>query len=169
MLIPIPSARFFFCESVRGRVGLGFCVHTAFSHTLSLAPHIPLTSFFLCLSLTVTWPKCFNGRRQARPQGRVFTGDTETRTVHDSCDFLSSFSGHIVVSSFVCALADLRFICVTAFMAQENNCQSSTHHGSGACVTESMSVLTDPATYGILNSTNCPRTAAVLGELAARW
>ena len=30
--------------------------------------------------------------------------------------------------------------------------------------TESMSILTDPATYGILNSelTNCPRTAAVL-------
>ena len=38
-------------------------------------------------------------------------------------------------------------------------------------VTESMPVLTDPATYGILNSelTNCPRTAAVLAELAARW
>ena len=36
---------------------------------------------------------------------------------------------------------------------------------------ESMSVMTDPATYGILNSesTNCPRTAAVLGELAAQW
>ena len=34
-----------------------------------------------------------------------------------------------------------------------------------------MSVLTDPATYGILNSelTNCPRTAAVLGEFAAQW
>ena len=34
-----------------------------------------------------------------------------------------------------------------------------------------MSVLTDPATYGILNSdlTNCPRTAAVLGEVAAQW
>ena len=34
-----------------------------------------------------------------------------------------------------------------------------------------MSVLTDPAASGILNSelTNCPRTAAVLGELAAQW
>ena len=34
-----------------------------------------------------------------------------------------------------------------------------------------MSVLTDPTTYGKLNSelTNCPRTAAVLGELAAQW
>ena len=34
-----------------------------------------------------------------------------------------------------------------------------------------MSVLTDPLTYGILSSelTNCPRTAAVLGELAAQW
>ena len=34
-----------------------------------------------------------------------------------------------------------------------------------------MSVLTDPATYGILNSglANCPRTAAVLGELATQW
>ena len=38
-------------------------------------------------------------------------------------------------------------------------------------ITESMSVLTDPATYGILNSevTNCPRTAAVLRELATQW
>ena len=58
--------------------------------------------------------------------------------------------------------------------SSENNSQSITHHGSGACVTESMSVLTDPATYGILNSelTNCPRTsrtAAVVGELAAQW
>ena len=44
----------------------------------------------------------------------------ETGTVHDSCDLLSSLSGHIVVSSFVCALSDLRFICVTAFLAQEN-------------------------------------------------
>ena len=34
-----------------------------------------------------------------------------------------------------------------------------------------MSVLTDRATYGTLNSelTNCPRTAAVLGEMAAQW
>ena len=32
-------------------------------------------------------------------------------------------------------------------------------------------MLTDPATYGILNSelANCPRTAAVLGELATQW
>ena len=53
----------------------------------------------------------------------------------------------------------------------ENNKQSTIHHGSGACVTESMSVLADPATYCILNSelTNCPRPAAVLGELAAQW
>ena len=38
-------------------------------------------------------------------------------------------------------------------------------------MTESMSALTDSATYGILNSelTNCPRTAAVLGELATQW
>ena len=51
-----------------------------------------------------------------------------------------------------------------------NNCQSFVSHGSGACVTESMSVLTDPATYGLLNNelTNCPRTAAVLEELAAQ-
>ena len=34
-----------------------------------------------------------------------------------------------------------------------------------------MSVLTDPATYGILENelTYCPRTTAVLGELAAQW
>ena len=57
------------------------------------------------------------------------------------------------------------------FGSSENNSQSITHHGGGACVTESMSVLTDPTTYGVLNSelTNCPRTAAVLGELAAHW
>ena len=57
------------------------------------------------------------------------------------------------------------------FGSSENNSQSTTHHGSGASITESMSVLTDPATYGILNSelTNFPRTAAVLGELAAQW
>ena len=55
--------------------------------------------------------------------------------------------------------------------SSENNSQRITHDGSGACVTEPMSVFTDPATYGILNSelTNCPRTAAVLGELAAHW
>ena len=34
-----------------------------------------------------------------------------------------------------------------------------------------MSVLTDDATYALLNIelTSCPRTAAVLGELAAQW
>ena len=50
--------------------------------------------------------------------------------------------------------------------SRANNCQSFIRHGSGACVTESMSALTDPATYGLFNSelTNCPRTAAVLGE-----
>ena len=38
-------------------------------------------------------------------------------------------------------------------------------------MTESMLVVTDLATYGILSSelTNCTRTAAVLGELAAQW
>ena len=73
-------------------------------------------------------------------------------------------SGHIVLSSFVCALSGLRLTCVTGLM-------SIIHHGRGACVTESMSVLTDPATYGILISElrNCPRTPAVLGELAAQW
>ena len=57
-------------------------------------------------------------------------------------------------------------------MAQEQySCQSFLRDGGGACVTESMSVLTDPATYGLLfrELTNCPRTVAVLGELAAQW
>ena len=57
-------------------------------------------------------------------------------------------------------------------MAQEqNSCQSFIRHGGGACVTESMSVLTDPATHSLLNGdlTKCPRTVAVLGELAAQW
>ena len=54
---------------------------------------------------------------------------------------------------------------------KRNNWQSFIHHGKGACVIESMSVLTDPATCGIFNSelTNCPRTAAVLAELATQW
>ena len=50
----------------------------------------------------------------------LLTDDTETGTVHDSCDLLSSLPRHIVVSSFVRALSDLRFICVTTFTAQEN-------------------------------------------------
>ena len=78
-----------------------------------------------------------------------------------------------MVLSFVCALSvDSRSTCVTPLIgSRANNCQSSIRHGSGACATESMSVLTDPATYGLLNSelTSCPRTAAVLGDLAAQW
>ena len=73
---------------------------------------------------------------------------------------------------FPSALSDLRFSFETIHIgSSDSSSQSITHHGSGACVTESMSVLTDPATYGKLNSelTNCPRTAAVLGELAAQW
>ena len=42
----------------------------------------------------------------------------ETDTVHDSRDFLTSLPDHIVVSSFVCALRDMRLICVTASLAQ---------------------------------------------------
>ena len=71
-------------------------------------------------------------------------------------DFLSVQS---VVPSCGSALSDSRLTCVTTLMAQEQNCcQSFIRHGSGACVTESMSVLTDPATYGLLHSelTNCP-------------
>ena len=41
-----------------------------------------------------------------------------------------SLSGHIVVSSFVCALSDLRFICVTAFIAQGSRKQLSEFHPS---------------------------------------
>ena len=63
-------------------------------------------------------------------------------------------SGHIVVSSCVCALsATCVLIRVTTILGSSaNNNQSFIRHGSGACVTESMSVLTDPATYGLLNS-----------------
>ena len=51
---------------------------------------------------------------------------------------------------FPCAFSDLRFSFVTIhFGSSENNSQSITLLGSGACVTESMSVLTDPAKYGI--------------------
>ena len=38
----------------------------------------------------------------------------------------------------------------------------------GPNVTESMSVVADPVTYGI-ELANCPWTAAVLGELATQW
>ena len=71
----------------------------------------------------------------------------------------------------MCAFSDLRLTVRPRSLAQAMKCQSLIRHGSGACVTESLSVLTDPATYGLLNSelTNCPRTAAVLGELAAKW
>ena len=42
---------------------------------------------------------------------------------------------------------------MTISVAQlENNIQSITHHGSGACVTASMAVLRDPATYELLSS-----------------
>ena len=58
-----------------------------------------------------------------------------------------------------------------AFLAQVK--QLSEFHPSWlrSCATESMSVLTDPATCGVLNRelTNCPRTAAVLVDLAAQW
>ena len=88
--------------------------------------------------------------------------------MHDSCDLLSSLSGHIVVSSFVCALSDLIHLCDRLHGSRKRIARVSSN--MVACVTESMSVLKDPATYGILNSelTNCPRTAAVLGELAAQ-
>ena len=51
------------------------------------------------------------------------------------------------------------------------NIRSIIRHGCGTSGTESLSLLTDPATYDILNSelTNCPRTAFVLGELATQW
>ena len=57
------------------------------------------------------------------------------------------------------------------FHGSRRNNKSINHHGSGTCATEFKSVLTDPGTCGILNSelTNCPRTAAVLEELAAQW
>ena len=36
----------------------------------------------------------------------LLTGDRETGTMHDSCDFLSSLSKNVVVSGFGCALSD---------------------------------------------------------------
>ena len=92
--------------------------------------------------------------------------------MHDSRDLLSSLSGHFVVSNFVlCSQCPVIHLYDRFHLAQsENKSQSITHDGSGACMTESMSVLTDSATYGVLNSewTNCPRTAAVLGKLATQ-
>ena len=87
------------------------------------------------------------------------------------CEFLIPFRAHCGAQFCVRAFSDSRSTCVTTLIgSRANNCQSFIRHGGGACVTESMSVLTDPATCGILSSelTNCPRTAAVLGELA-QW
>ena len=99
----------------------------------------------------------------------MLTAGTETGT--DSCEFLT-----FLPDTLWCPVLEVLSVSCDSFVrplpfAQENNCQSFTCHGSGACVTESMSVMTDPATYGIINSelTNCARTAAVLGELAAQW
>ena len=76
-----------------------------------------------------------------------------------------------MVSSFLCALCDLQLSFVTSSVAQVK--ELSEFHPSWwrSSVTESMSVLTDLATSGSLSSelTNCPRTAAVLGEMAAQW
>ena len=54
--------------------------------------------------------------------------------------------------------------------AVDGNTQWRVNRGE-VCVTESMSVLADPATYCIFNSelTHCPRTAAILGEMATQW
>ena len=87
------------------------------------------------------------------------------------CEFLIPFRAHCGAQFCVRAFSDSRSTCVTTLIgSRANNCQSFIRHGGGACVTESMSVLTDPATCGIPSSelTNCPRTAAVLGELAQR-
>ena len=79
-------------------------------------------------------------------------------------------SRHIVVFNCVCSrrlAIDLR----DHFHGSSETIRVSSIIGGGACVTESMSVLMDPATYGILNSelTNCSRTAALLGKLAIQW
>ena len=87
-------------------------------------------------------------------------------------EFLIPFRARCGAQFCVRAFSDSRSTCVTTLIgSRANNCQSFIRHGGGACVTESMSVLTDPATCGIPSSelTNCPRTAAVLGELAAEW
>ena len=106
------------------------------------------------------------------PSG-LSTGGTLTGTVHGFCEFLNSLPGTLWCSvSCVCAFSDLRLTCATTLIgSRANNCQNFIRPGSGACVTESMSVLMNLATYGLLNSelTNCPRTAAVLGDLSAQW
>ena len=68
-------------------------------------------------------------------------------------------------------LRDLRLCCVTILVGSSEKYQSIIRHGCGASGTESMSLLTHPATCDILNRelTNCPRTAFVLGEFATRW
>ena len=76
-------------------------------------------------------------------------------------------SWHIVVTSF-CAF--LSATCVQLVWTDSFGSRKQlSRHGSGACLTESMSVLAGPTTYGILNSelTNCPRTAAVLGGIGS--
>ena len=88
------------------------------------------------------------------------------------CEFLTPFRAHCGAQCCVRSFSDSRSTCVTTLIgSRANKWQSFIRHGCGACVTESMPALTDLATYGFLNSelTSCPRTAAVLGELAAQW
>ena len=73
----------------------------------------------------------------------------------------------ILLVSFPSALRDLRFeFCDLLHWLKRKSCQSIIHHGCGASENESMSVLTDLAKYGIVNSelTNFLLTTAVLGN-----
>ena len=148
-----------------------------------VAPAGPAITVLMLLTFSVTFSPTASftatiavghhvGSLLCLPSG-LSTGGTWTGTVHGFCEFLNSLPGTLWCSVLcVCAFSDLRLTCATTLIgSRANNCQSFIRLGSGACVTESMSVLTDPATYGLLNSelTNCPRTAAVLGDLSAQW
>ena len=70
---------------------------------------------------------------------------------------------------FPSALSDLRFSFVTIhFGSSENNSQSTTLHGSGACVTESMSAI-DGSCDVRYTQQRADELSAHMGELAAQW
>ena len=72
----------------------------------------------------------------------MLAGGTETRTVHDPCVLLISLPDTFfgVQFLFVLSVSYDSLVRPLPLGSSKSDSQSVTHHGSGACVTESMSV-----------------------------
>ena len=91
----------------------------------------------------------------------MLTCGTETGTAHDSWEFLIPHPDTLWCPFFtVCSQCFVVQLC-DHLRGSRNHCQTLICRGSGASVTEPLSVLLDLATHGIVNGelTNCPRTA----------